>query len=315
MKPKVLVSAPYAMPVIERFTKELEAAGCAVEVAVVRERLEEADLLKVIGDVEGVICGDDRFTDKVLAAAPKLKVISKWGTGIDSIDREACKKRGVQVRNTVDAFTEPVSDTVLAWMLAFARRPAEQDQDIRAGRWEKRPLFALGEKTLGVVGVGNIGRAVLRRAKAFGMTLLGTDPVRPPEDFLYETGLKLVGPDELLAQSDFVSLNCDLNPTSDGLMNAKSIAKMKPGAFLLNSARGPLVVEKALVAALESGRLAGAGLDVFEHEPLPADSKLRALSQVILSPHNSNGSPRAYERVHANTIRNLLLGLGLLLDA
>ena len=311
MKPKVLVSAPYAMPVIDRFRHELEAAGCIVEVAKVRERLEEEDLLKVIGDVSGVICGDDRFTDKVLAAAPKLKVISKWGTGIDSIDREACKKRGVQVRNTLDAFTEPVSDTVLAWMLTFARRPAEQDADIRAGRWDKRPLFSLGERTLGVIGVGNIGRAVLRRAKAFGMTLLGADPIRPPEDFLYETGLTLVGLGELLAQADFVSLNCDLNPSSDGLMNAGTIGKMRKGAYLLNSARGPLVVERDLVAALEAGRLAGAGLDVFEHEPLPSDSRLRRLSNVILSPHNSNGSPRAYERVHANTIRNLLLGLGL----
>ena len=305
-KPKVLVSAPYAMPVIGRFKRELEAAGCEVVVAKVRERLEEADLLGLIGDVDGVICGDDRFTDKVLAAGPKLKVISKWGTGIDSIDIAACARRGVAVRNTPNAFTEPVADTVLTWLLWFARKPAEQDRDIKAGHWEKQNLFALGEKTLGVVGVGHIGRAVARRAKAFGMTLLGCDPVRPPEDFLKETGLKLVSFDELLAASDFVSLNCDLNPASNGLMNAAAFAKLKPGAYLLNAARGPLVVEKDLVAALEGGRLAGAGLDVYEHEPLPDSSRLRKLTQVVLSPHNSNGSPRAYERVHANTIKNLL---------
>lgn len=311
MRPKVLVSAPYAMPVIDRFRRELEAAGCEVIVAKVRERLEEEELLAVIGDVAGVICGDDRFTERVLAAAPRLKVISKWGTGIDSIDRAACARRGVQVRNTPNAFTEPVADTVLAWMLWFARRPAEQDRDIKAGRWEKPGLFALGEKTLGVVGVGAIGRAVARRAKAFGTTLLGTDPIRPPEDFLRETGLRLVPLDELLAASDFVTLNCDLNPTTTGLMDAAALAKMKPGAFLLNAARGPMIVEKDLVAALEGGRLAGAGLDVFEHEPLPAASALRRFPNVVLSPHNSNGSPRAYERVHANTIKNLLEGLGL----
>ena len=311
MKPKVLVSAPYAMPVIGRFKSELEAAGCEVIVAKVRERLEEPELLAVIGDISGVICGDDRITDKVLAAAPKLKVISKWGTGIDSIDREACERRGVRLRNTPNAFTEPVADTVLTWMLWFARRPAEQDRDIKVGRWEKPQLFTLGEKTLGIVGVGNIGRAVARRAKAFGTTLLGCDPVRPPEEFLKETGLKLVSFDELLAASDFVTLNCDLNPTTDALIDAAALAKMNPGACLLNAARGPMIVEKDLVAALKSGRLAGAGLDVFEHEPLPPDSGLRSLSQVVLSPHNSNGSPRAYERVHANTIKNLLEGLGL----
>lgn len=305
-RPKVLVSAPYAMPVIGRFKSELEAAGCDVVVAKVRERLEEADLLALIGDVDGAICGDDRFTDKVLAAAPKLKVISKWGTGIDSIDQDACAKRGVAVRNTPNAFTEPVADTVLAWLLWFARKPAEQDRDIKAHRWEKPNLFALGEKTLGIVGVGNIGQAVARRARAFGMTLLGCDPIRPPEDFLKETGLKLISFDELLAASDFVSLNCDLNASSNGMMNASAFAKLKPGSYLLNAARGPLIVEKDLVAALKNGRLAGAGLDVYEHEPLPQSSRLRALSQVVLSPHNSNGSPRAYERVHANTIKNLL---------
>lgn len=310
-RPKVLVSAPYAMPVIGRFQSELEAAGCEVVVADVRERLEEADLLAVIGDVAGVVCGDDRFTERVIAAAPKLKVISKWGTGIDSIDRDACARRGIQVRNTTDAFTQPVADTVLAWMLCFARRPHEQDADIRAGRWVKPPLFALGERTLGVIGVGHIGRAVARRARAFGMSLVGTDPVRPPEDFLRETGMEMASLDDLLRRSDFVSLNCDLNPTSDRLMGAANIAKMRPGAFLLNAARGPMVVEADLVAALESGRLGGAALDVYEHEPLPASSPLRRQKNLLMSPHNSNGSPRAYERVHANTIKNLLEGLGL----
>ncbi len=310
-RPKVLVSAPYAMPVIDRFRRELEAAGCEVVVATVTERLEEADLLSVIGDIAGVICGDDRFTEKVLEAAPKLKVISKWGTGIDSIDRAACAKRGVLVRNTPNAFTEPVADTVLTWMLWFARKPAEQDRDIKSGRWQKPPLFALGEKTLGVVGVGDIGRAVARRAKAFGMTLLGSDPVRPPEDFLAQTGMTMVAFDDLLGASDFVTLNCDLNPSTTGLMNAAAFAKMKPRSYLLNAARGPMVVERDLVDALVSGVVAGAGLDVFEHEPLPADNALRRFRQVVLSPHNSNGSPRAYDRVHANTIKNLLEGLGL----
>lgn len=311
MRPKVLVSAPYAMPTIDRYRRELQAAGCEVVAAAVRERLEEDELLAVIGDIDGLICGDDRVTERVLAAAPKLKVIAKWGTGIDSIDLAACAARGVKVCNTPNAFTEPVADTVLAWMLAFARRPAEQDREIREGRWVKRPLFCLGEKILGIVGVGHIGRAVARRARAFGMEILGCDPVVPPRAFLDETGIRMASLEDLLAVSDFVSINCDLNPTSRRLIDASALAKMRPGGYLLNAARGPIVVEADLVAALESGRLAGAGLDVFEREPLPSGSPLRRLPQVLMSPHNSNGSPRAYERVHAGTIDNLLKGLGL----
>ena len=311
MSLRVLISAPYAMPAIERYARELRAAGVEPVVAQVRERLSEEELLPVIADVDGIICGDDRLSARVLAAAPRLKVISKWGTGIDSIDRDEARRRGIAVKNTPDAFTEPVADTVLCWMLYFARRPAEQDRDIRAGRWRKPQLFSLGEKTLGIVGIGSSGRAVARRARAFGATVLATDPVRPPEEFLRESGVRMTTLDELLAASDFLSLNCDLNASSRGIIDAAALAKMKPGSYLLNSARGPLVVEKDLAAALESGRLAGAGLDVFEEEPLPADSPLRRLPQALLSPHNSNGSPRAYERVHASTIKNLLEGLGL----
>jgi len=160
-----------------------------------------------------------------------------------------------------------------------------------------------------VIGVGNVGKAVLRRARAFGTRLLGND-IRPIEpDFLVEQGVEMVSLKELMAQADFISVNCDLNPTSFHLINDHTLANTKPGAVLINTARGPIVDEPALARALQDGRLAGAGLDVFEVEPLPLDSPLRAMNQVMLAPHNSNSSPAAWERVHWNTIRNLLLGL------
>ena len=314
---KVLVSAPYMQPVIEQYQDLLESRDGRVEVVMppVSERLSEEELLEWIGDIDGVICGDDAFTERVMRAAPKLKVISKWGTGVDSIDREAASRLGIAVCNTPDAFTFPVADSVLGYMLCFARKLPGMDRDIRCGQWEKPQGFALREATLGVIGLGNVGRAVVRRAVAFGMRVLGTDIAPIPDTFVAETSLQVVGKEELLAQSDFVSINCDLNPTSYHLIGKAELARMKSTAYLINTARGPLLDEKELVRALAQGEIAGAALDVFEVEPLPDDSELRSLDNCMLAPHNSNSSPEAYNRVHENTIRNLLDNLGPAKDA
>jgi D-3-phosphoglycerate dehydrogenase / 2-oxoglutarate reductase len=308
----VLFSAPYMIPFLDRFRPILEGYGIHLIVAPVRERLEEADILAYAGQFDGAICGDDRYSARVLeACAPRLKVISKWGTGIDSIDQQAAARLGIRVGNTPNAFTLPVADTILGYMLAFVRRQPWMDRAVKAGIWEKLPGRTLSECTLGVIGVGNVGKAVLRRARAFGTVLLGTDiaPVAP--DFIVENGVRMVSLPELLAQSDFVSLNCDLNPTSYHLMNADTFALMKPAAVLINTSRGPVVEEPALVAALETGRIAGAALDVYEQEPLPLTSPLLKMDNVMLAAHNANSSPAAWERVHANTIKNLLDGLGI----
>jgi D-3-phosphoglycerate dehydrogenase / 2-oxoglutarate reductase len=312
--PTVLFSAPYMIPFLDRFRPVLEGYGIDLIVAPVQERLEEADILAYAGQFDGAVCGDDRYTARVLeACAPRLKVISKWGTGIDSIDQQAAARLGIRVGNTPNAFTLPVADTVLGYMLAFVRRQPWMDRAVKAGIWEKLPGRTLGECTLGVVGVGNVGKAVLRRARVFGTTLLGADiaPVAP--DFVVENGVRMVSLPELLAQSDVVSLNCDLNPTSYHLMNADTFALMKPTAVLINTARGPVVEEPALIAALETGRIAGAALDVYEQEPLPLTSPLLRMDNVMLAAHNANSSPAAWERVHANTIKNLLEGLGIAL--
>jgi D-3-phosphoglycerate dehydrogenase len=196
-------------------------------------------------------------------------------------------------------------------MLAFVRRQPWMDRAMKSGKWEKIPGRTLSECTLGVIGVGNIGKAVTRRARAFGMKVFGTDIVEIDHVFISETGIEMTSLAHLLANSDFVSLNCDLNPTSYHLMNADTFAMMKPGAVLINTARGPVVEEEALIAALQAGGLGGAALDVFEVEPLPLDSPLLKMDNVLLAPHNANSSPAAWERVHWNTIKNLVEGLGM----
>ncbi len=310
--PTVLMSAPYMIPTLDRFRPAFAHYGLDLIVAPVQERLEEEDLLRYAGKFDGAICGDDRFSERVLlACAPRLKVISKWGTGIDSIDRAAAARLGVQVRNTPNAFTLPVADSVLGYMLAFARRLYWMDRDVKAGKWQKLMGISLSECTLGVVGVGNVGKAVLRRARAFGMKLLGNDILPIAPDFVLENGVEMTGLPDLLARSDFVSLNCDLNPTSFHLIDAAALERMKKDAILINMARGPVVEESALIAALQAGHIGGAALDVFEGEPLPAGSPLCRMDNVLLAPHNGNSSPAAWERVHWNTIRNLVDGLEL----
>lgn len=308
----VLISAPYILPVLPRFRSLFDRKGIQLLVAEVRERLEEHELLEYAGKFDGALCGDDSYTARVLdACAPRLKVIAKWGTGVDSIDSAACERLGIKLFRTPNAFTTPVADTVLGYMLAFARQLPWMDDAMKAGEWRKPAAHALSERTLGVVGVGNIGKAVARRARGFGMQVLGNDIVEIDHVFITENGIEMTSLQTLLERSDYVSLNCDLNPGSRRIMNASALALMKQGAVLINTARGPLVDEQALIAALRNGKLAGAALDVFEIEPLPPDSPLRTMNNVLLAPHNSNSSPQAWERVHHNTIRCLLEGLGI----
>ncbi|TFG49657.1 MAG: dihydrofolate reductase, partial [Anaerolineales bacterium] len=282
----VLFSAPYMIPFLDRFKPILEKYGLNLIVPDVEERLEENQLLDYAGKFDGVICGDDRFSRKVIEAClPRLKVISKWGTGVDSIDRDACDDLGVMLGNTPNAFTEAVADSVFGYMLTFARQQLWMDQAMKRGIWKKIPGRSLGECTLGVIGIGNIGKAVIKRAQPFGINILGNDIREIEADFINAHKVEMLALDDLLARADFVSIHCDLNPTSHHLINKKAFSLMKPEAILINTARGPIVDEKALLKALEMGEIAGTALDVYEYEPLPVNSPLREYSQVLLAPH------------------------------
>lgn len=309
MKWSVLVSAPYMLQVLEEYKPLFEENGIEVLAAPVRERLGADELVPLIRGVHGVICGDDQFTQEVLQAAPKLKVISKWGTGLDSIDLRAAERLGIRIYNTPGAFTDPVADTVMGYVLLFARQLLWLDRDVRSGFWHKRNGISLRECTLGIVGVGNVGKAVLHRATAFGMRTLGTDVDEVPTQLVEDTGLQLTTLDELLSESDFVSLNCDLNSASYHMIGERELKCMKDTAYLINTCRGPVVDESALVRALREQWIAGAALDVFEEEPLLTDSPLLAFDNCFLAPHNANSSPDAWRRVHESTIQNLIDGL------
>jgi len=310
---KTLITAPAMLADLDTLGDDFAAAGIdAVAATGVEERLSEPQLLPQVGDIEATICGDDAWSAAVLDAAPKLKVIAKWGTGVDSIDRAAAAARGIAVINVPDAFVVPVAESALQMMLAFARSQPWQTRAMRQSGWAAAKLAGttLGESTIGIIGVGRIGQRVATLCHAFGATLLGNDPVTPPDGFLQRTRLRMAPLDELLAASDFVTLHCDLNDTSRGLIDAAALGRMKPTAVLVNAARGPVVDEPALIAALRAGKIAGAGLDVFVDEPITPAHPLCQMGHVLLSPHNTNSSPAAYRRVHLKTMANVREGLG-----
>lgn len=302
---KVLVTAPYLQRDFEQYRERFALEGLQPILPDVGERLDEEQLLSVIADADGIICGDDRITARVLEQARRLKVIVKWGTGIDSIDADAARRKGIPVCNTPNAFTEPVSDSVVAFILAFSRNLVHADRVMKEGRWSKAPGATLAERTVGIIGVGNIGRAVARKLGAFGPRVLGTDIAEIPNEVCRAHRIEMVTLDRLLEEADYVSVNCTLNPTSHHLLKAEQFARMKPQAVVINTARGPIIRESDLVSALSSGMIAGAALDVFEEEPLPVSSPLRRMSNVLLSSHATNASPRCWQAVHENSLAML----------
>lgn len=312
MQHTVLLTAPYMMSSVERFRKVIEGYyGIRMIVPEVQQKLNEEEILSYAGQFDGTICGDDIYSERVIQGClPRLKVISKWGTGIDAIDKPAATRLGVVVGNTLNAFTIPVSETAIGYMLSFVRGLQFMNTSMHQGVWNKPPITTLSECTVGIVGVGNIGQAIVRRIHPFGCKILVNDiaPIKP--DFLIEHRIEAVDLKTLLQQSDIVTMHTDLNPTSRHLINAETLSYMKPTALLINTSRGPVVDETALAEALQAKQIGAAALDVFETEPLPAESPLRTMDNVMLAPHNSNFSPMACERIHWNTIKNCLEPLG-----
>jgi glyoxylate reductase len=231
----------------------------------------------------------DRVDEPLLAALPRLRHLASYGVGVNHLDLEACRRRGLLVTNTPDVLTEATAEHALALLLAAARRVAEGDRAIRRGAWTALdPAWLLGTgldgKALGIVGFGRIGRAVARRATAFGLSIAYAAPREVPFP-----GARRLPLDELLAASDVVSLHCPLTPETENLLSAERIARLRPGAIVVNTARGQVVDDEALAAALRSGRVAAAGLDVFRDEPRVPAAYL-TLENVVLTPHLGSGT-------------------------
>lgn len=308
---RVLISCPHLQKTIHLYRDKLAAKGIELEVPEMVQQLSEAELLEMVPRLDGIIAGDDPFTAKVLEKAEKLKILAKWGIGVDSIDLEAAKKLGIPVKNTPNVFADEVSDVALGYIILLARHLHKLDRSVRDGGWLQIPGITLRGKTLGIVGVGSIGRGLVERGLAVGMPILGYDVMPIPEAYQQETGIKSVDLDTLLQESDFIALCCNMTEDNYHLLDERAFDMMKDGVYIVNVARGPLIKESALVAALDSGKVKGAALDVFEVEPLPAESRLREFDQCIFGTHNSSHSIDAVLKVNEIAIANLLTGLGI----
>jgi len=312
-KYRALVTAPPILPKIFNYKNLFDKKS--VEIVVppyeVVECLYENELVELLKNIDGILCGDDKITENVLKQTKRLKVISKWGTGIDSIDKDAAERLGIKVLRVKDVFSEPVSDTVLAYILLFSRKIIEKNQIVINNKWEKTESHTLKEKSLGIIGVGHIGKVVAQKALALGMKVYGNDIRKISRDYVKKTDIEMVNLNELLTNSDFVTFHCDLNNSSFHLIGEKELKIMKPESVLINTSRGEVIDQSALEDALQNNEISGAALDVFEIEPLPSNSKFRQLENVYLSPHNSNASPKVFNKVDDLSIKNLFLGLDL----
>jgi D-3-phosphoglycerate dehydrogenase len=251
-----------------------------------------------------------RVDAELLAAASRLKVVGRAGTGLDNVDVDAASQRGVRVINTPGANAIAAAEHTIALLLALCRHVPQADASLRAGEWTRSRFLGvqLYGKTLGIVGLGRVGAQVAERARAFGMTVIAFSP-HVSADVARELKVTLVDLDDLLDRADFITLHTALTPETHGLIDAAAIARMKPGVRLVNCARGALVDEAALVDALRSGHVAGAALDVFTDEPLPADSPLRALPNVVLTPHLAASTVEAQRDAGLQIVDQVLAAL------
>lgn len=263
----------------------LQQAGFTVTVADRSHNLYRwQELLEVARDADGVIAGSEPWPRQLLEQLPRLRVLSRTGVGFDAIDLNACDDRRVVVATTPGVNHHAVAEHALSMMLGLARGFPRRDQTVRAGRWERPSTPRLMGRTLGVLGLGRIGQAFVEKVSGLGMRVLGYDPY-PNADFVARSGIQLVSLEDVLTQADVISLHLPVTPETSQVINAHTLKQMKPGSLLINTARGALIDEPALVESLQSGHLGGAGLDVFEVEPLPTSSPLLGMSNVLLSGH------------------------------
>jgi D-3-phosphoglycerate dehydrogenase / 2-oxoglutarate reductase len=285
--------------------EELEGAVREVRWNDLGRPLTPAELREAIADVDGVIAGVDRFDADVIRAASRLRAIARHGTGTDGVDLDAAAAAGVVVTNTPGANAVAVAELAIGLMFALARRIPQGDRRVRAGQYGALPGIELGGRTVGLIGLGRAGREVARRAAALGCNVLAHDPAVSAEQ-ARQVGAALVGRDEVVTEADFLSLHVPLTDATRDLVDAGFLSRMKRGAFLVNTARGELVVEEDLDKALEAGKLAGAGLDTTRDEPPRPGNPLLWRDDVILTPHSGADTDEARAAMGRATLDDLL---------
>ena len=286
---------------------QLEAAGYEVVRNTTGGILEKDQMKALITDCAGIIVGVDPLDVEVLACAPKLRAIAKYGVGVDNIDLDYCKEHNIKVSRTVGANSEAVADYAVALMLAVARRVPMIDRKCRELNWGKITTRDVSHTTLGLFGLGGIGKHVAKRAQGFGMKVMAYDPYWP-EDFARENSIERADAETIFKTADFISLHLPLMPETEGFVGEKELSMMKPTAILINTARGALVDEKALLNALKENRIYGAGLDAFAHEP-PEDDDWFELDNVVLGSHCAASTVGATQNMGRMATENILRDL------
>lgn len=284
----------------------LQQAGFCVKRNTTSRTLREDETLAMAHDAVGVIAGVERWPEALLAACPRLKVISRIGVGLDAVDLEAARRRGVAVTTTPAPTTEPVAEVTLGMILSLLRHLPTYRDNMERGLWQAVPGRLLAGNTLGIVGLGRIGHRLVELVAPFNMKLLVSEP-KPDRPFMRRHGARLVSLESLLARSDIVSLHLTYSPPVRHLMNRDRFRLMKPRAVFVNTARGPLVDEAALVSALREKRLAGAALDVFEVEPYRG--VLCQMPNVITTPHVASFTDESWRAMEQQAVENLLAEL------
>ncbi len=286
--------------------KRLEEAGFRVRRNTRFRTLTNTETSAMARDAVGIIAGVEHWSDEMLAACPRLKVISRIGVGLDNIDLDAARRRGIAVTTTPRGSTQAVAEVTLGMILSLSRRLPVYSEAMSRGTWKAVPNGMLTGKTLGIVGLGRIGRRLVDLAKPFGLRVLASEP-EPDLSFVHQRGVTLVSLESLLRASDIVSLHLSYSPSVRHLMNQKRFGLMKRGALFINTSRGAVVDETALLAAVRSKRVAGAGLDVFETEPYRG--MLCRMPNVITTPHVASFTQESWRDMEEQAIDNLLAAL------
>jgi D-3-phosphoglycerate dehydrogenase / 2-oxoglutarate reductase len=306
---RVLITCRQMQNCIDEFRPRLDERGIELVMPEVVQQPSEDDLIEIIGGFDGMIAGDDPLSARVLDHAKRMRIISKWGVGIDGIDLDAARILGIPVVNTPGVFGGEVADLALGYVIMLARQLHRIDASVKSGGWFKHEGRSLSDKVLGIAGFGSIGQSVAQRGQGFVMRVVAHDVADAAGVAAEGLGVEMLSRDELFQQSDFLVLCSPLTPETRHMAGESTLALMRPGSFLINVGRGPLVDEPALVQALDSGQVAAAALDVFEQEPLPATSGLRRFEQCVFGSHNASNTREGVLRASARAVENLLQGL------
>ncbi|EAR21654.1 phosphoglycerate dehydrogenase [Nitrococcus mobilis] len=302
---KILVTCPPMLGMIDEFIPEAARLGFELVSAKVTQTLSVEELIELVPQYDGWIIGDDPATRRVFEAgkAGGLKAAVKWGIGVDNVDFAACKDLGIPITNTPNMFGGEVADVAVGYVIGLARQLFLIDRGIRNGEWPKPAGMSLAGKHVALVGFGDIGRNVAKRLTAFDMPIIAYDPGNSDEGGI--AGVERAAWPERIEEADFIVFSCSLNTHNHHMLSAEILAKVKPGVQVVNVARGPLIDEPALIAALESGNVAAAALDVFEAEPLSVDSPLRGMPQCIFGSHNGSNTRDAVRRASQQAMERL----------